>query len=137
MMEKLISIRNNKNHKTILLNEISERAFKEARALYDITDGIKVIKPTKKAIEKFSELHTLTLDKVKTNEKYKILGVTFKIKRKLDFENKHSNSWFPIVEYFNTRTNKKEEFGIVSTDNFAIGVYEICFELQTSKLLFF
>lgn len=133
----LVNTRKNKNYTSILLNEVSEYAFTEAKKLYDSIEGTKVVKPSKKAWESFYKLHSLTLDKVKAGEEYKILGTTFKVKRNLDHNRQGSNKWFPIVEYFDRVTNKYEEFGIVQTDNFAVGVHETCFKNQTGLLLYF
>lgn len=132
-----VKIRKNKNYVSILLDEVSEKAFKEAKNLYDSIDGLKVIKPSKKAWESFVKLHSLTLDKVKSGEEYKVLGTTFTVIRNLNHDRIGSNKWFPIVRYFDRNSNKYEEFGVVSTDNFAVGVHEACFKNQTGLLLYF
>lgn len=132
-----VKTRKNKGYTSILLNEVSEQAFKEAKNIYESIEGLKVIKPTKKAWESFIKLHSLTLDKVKAGEEYKVLGTTFKVIRNLDYSRTGSNEWFPIVQYYDRNKNKYEEFGIVSTNNFAAGVHEICFKNQTGILLYF
>lgn len=132
-----VKTRKNKGYISILLNEVSEQAFKEAKNIYGSIEGMKVIKPTKKAWESFIKLHSLTLDKVKAGEEYKILGTTFKVIRNLDYSRTGSNEWFPIVQYFDRNKNEYEEFGIISTDNFAVGVHETCFKNQTGMLLYF
>lgn len=133
----LTKTRKNKGYTSILMNEVSEQAFKEAANVYDSLDGPKVIKPSKQAGEAFVKLHSLTLDKVKAGEKYKILGTVFTVVRKRDTSRRGSNEWFPIVRYFDQVKNKEEEFGIVATDNFAVGVHETCFKNLTGKLLYF
>lgn len=133
----LVKTRKNKNYTSIILNEVSEQAFKEAKQLYDTIEGPKVIKPSVKAYQSFVKLHSLTLDKVKKGEKYKILGTEFTIVRSLDYDRKGSNQWNPIVKYFDRHKNQYEEYGIICTDNFAAGVLETCFHNQTGILLFF
>lgn len=133
----LTKTRKNKGYTSILLNEVSEQAFKEASEVYDSLEGAKVIKPSKQAGMDFVKLHSLTLDKVKAGEKYKILGTVFTVVRNLDYNRKGSNKWYPIVRYFDQEKNQVEEFGIVSTSNFAIGVHETCFKQLTGKLLYF
>lgn len=133
----LVKTRKNKHYTSIILNEVSEQAFKEAKHLYDTLEGAKVIKPSNKAYQSFVKLHSLTLDKVKKGEKYKILGTEFTIIRSLDYDRKGCNQWNPIVKYYDRQRNRYEEFGIVCTDNFAAGVLETCFENQTGILLYF
>ena len=133
----LVKTRKNQGYTSILLNEMSEEAFKEAKNINDLTSGLTVIKPTKKAMDSFVRLHSLTLDKVKKGEKYKILGTTFTVVRNLDYNRTGSNEWYAIVRYFNKANKENEEVGIVSTDNFAIGVHEICFKNHTDVLLYF
>lgn len=82
------------------------------------------------------KLHSLTLDKVKAGEEYKILGTTFTVIKNLDYNRKGSNEWCPVVSYFDRNKNKFEEFGIIVTDNFAYGVLEECFYNLTGKLLY-
>lgn len=132
-----VKTRKNKGYISILLEEVSEKAFNEAKNIYDSIDGLKVIKPSKKAWESFVKLNSLTLDKVEAGEEYKVLGTTFTVVRSLDYNRTGSNEWFPIVRYFDRMNNKYEEFGIVSTDNFAVGVHETCFKNQTGMLLYF
>lgn len=132
-----VKTRKAKNYTSILLQEVSEQAFSEAMNVYNSLEGLKVIKPSKKAWESFVKLHTLTLDKVKAGEEYKVLGTTFKVIRSLDYNRRGSNEWYPIVRYYDRTQDKYEEFGIVSTDNFAVGVHEICFKNQTGTLLYF
>ncbi len=132
-----VKTRKAKNYTSILLQEVSEQAFSEAMNVYNSIEVLKVIKPSKKAWESFVKLHSLTLDKVKAGEEYKILGTTFKVIRNLDYDRKGSNEWYPIVRYYDRTKDKYEEFGIVSTDNFAVGVHETCFKNQTGKLLYF
>lgn len=133
----LTKTRKNKGYTSILLNEVSEEAFKEASKVHDSLEGAKVIKPSKQAGEAFIKLHSLTLDKVKAGEKYKILGTVFTVVRNLDYNRKGSNEWYPIVRYFDHKKGQEEEFGIVQTSNFAVGVHETCFENLTGKLLYF
>ncbi|WP_299831347.1 hypothetical protein [uncultured Metabacillus sp.] len=132
-----VKTRKNKGYISILLDEVSEQSFKEAKNTYDSIDGTKVIKPSKKAWESFVKLHSLTLDKVKAGEEYKVLGTKFTVIRNLDHSRTGSNEWYPIVRYFDRSKNEYEEFGIVSTDNFAVGVHETCFKNQTGILLYF
>lgn len=132
-----VKTRKNKNYTSILLDEISEQSFNVAKNIYDSLEGLKVIKPTKKALESFIKLHSLTLDKVKVGEKYVVLGTKFTVIRNLDYNRKGSNEWFPVVKYYDRSNNKYEEFGIISTDNFALGVHETCFKNQTGILLYF
>mgnify|MGYP003446184693 CR=1 FL=1 len=113
---------------------MTEQAFDEALNIYNELEGDKVIKPSKKAWEKFVKFHSLTLDKVKLGEKYKVLGTTFEVVRSLDYNRKE---WYPIVKYFDRNNDEYVEFGIVSTDNFAVGVHETCFKNRTGKLLYF
>lgn len=132
-----VKTRRNKGYISILLEEISEQSFKEAENVYNSISELKVIKPTKKAWESFIKLHSLTLDNVKNGEEYKILGTVFTVIRNLNTSRTGSNEWYPIVKYFDREKNKHEEFGIVSTDNFAVGVHEVCFKNKTGKLLYF
>lgn len=132
-----IKTRKAKSYTSILMQEISIEAFKEAMDAYNLIEGSKVIKPSKQAWQTFVKLHSLTLDKVKAGEEYKILGTTFKVIRNLDHSRNGSNEWYPIVKYFDRNRNRYEEFGIVQTSNFAAGVHEHCFENQTGKLLYF
>lgn len=133
----LVKTRKAKNYTSVLLQEISEQAFSEAMKMYNSIEGLKVIKPSKQAWESFVKLHSLTLDKVKAGEEYKVLGTTFKVIRNLDRSRKGSNEWYPIVKYFDRDRNKYEEFGIIQTDNFAVGVHETCFKNHTGTLLYF
>ena len=133
----LTKTRKNKGYTSILMNEVSEEAFKEAAKVYDSLEGPKVIKPSKQAGEAFVKLHSLTLDKVKAGEEYKILGTIFKVIRSLDYSRTGSNKWYPIVRYFDKAKGEYEEFGIVQTANFAVGVHETCFKNATGKLLYF
>jgi hypothetical protein len=132
-----VKTRKNKGYTSILLDEVSEQSFKEAKSTYNSIDGLKVIKPSKKAWESFVKLHSLTLDKVKEGEEYKVLGTTFTVIRNLDYSRTGSNEWYPIVRYFDRCKNEYEEFGILSTNNFAVGVHETCFKNQTGTLLYF
>ena len=131
----LIKTRKNKNYTSILMTEVSEAAFKKAKEVYDSLEGLKVIKPTQKAWESFIKLHSLTLDRAEEGGDYKILGTTYTLVRKLD-RNK-GDEWFPIVRYYDSEWDKYEEMGIVSTDNFAVGVHETSFKNMTGKLLYF
>lgn len=133
----LTKTRKNKGYTSVLLKEVSIEAFMEASTVADSLEGLKVIKPSKQAGEAFMKLHSLTLDKVKAGEEYKILGTVFKVVRNLDTSRKGSNEWYPIVRYFDRHKNRYEEFGIVATSNFAVGVHEHCFEQLTGKLLYF
>jgi len=132
-----VKTRKAKNYTSILLQEVSIEAFTEAVNAYNSIEESKVIKPSKQAWEKFVKLHSLTLDKVKAGEEYKVLGTTFKVIRNLDYDRKGSNEWYPIVEYFDRNKNQYEEFGIMQTSNFAVGVHETCFKNQTGTLLYF
>ena len=134
---KLTKMRKNKGYTSILLNEMSEEAFISAGKTYNALEGARIIKPSKAAMEVFVKLHSLTLDKVKAGEKYKILGTTFKVIRSLDYSRKGSNAWYPIVRYFDNEKQQYEEFGIIQTSNFAVGVHETCFKNLTGKLLYF
>ncbi|MBX0320148.1 hypothetical protein [Shouchella clausii] len=133
----MVRTRKNKNYTSILLDEMSIEAFKEAKKVYDSINGAKVIKPTKKALQAFVKLHSVTLDTVETGGEYKILGTVFKVIRNLDYQRKESNEWFPIVRYYDRTKNRYEEFGIVSTNNFALGVHEHCFQNMTNTLLYY
>ena len=132
-----VKTRKAKHYTSILLQEMSEQAFKEAMDVYNSIEGNKVIKPSKQAWESFVKLHSLTLDKVKPGEEYKILGTTFKVIRNLDRTRRGRNEWYAIVEYFDRDSNAYREFGILCTDNFADGVYEVCFKNCTGQLLYF
>lgn len=132
-----VKTRKSKSYTSILLNEITEEAFSEALKTYNSLDGLKVIKSSQKAWEKFIKFHSLTLDKVKAGEEYKILGTTYKVIRNLDYSRNNTNEWYAIVEYFDRNNNKFQEFGIIQTNNFAAGVYETSFKNQTGLLLYF
>lgn len=132
-----IKTRKNKGYTSLLLEEVSEESFKKAKETYDSIEGTKVIKPTKKAWESFVKLHSLTLDKVKTGEEYKILGTTYTIVRNLDYNRPGQNKWYPIVRYFDRFKNQYEEVGILSTNNFAVAVHEFSFKNQTGTLLYY
>lgn len=134
---KLTKMRKNKDYTTIFLNEMSEEAFHSAKKTYNALEGRRIIKPTKAAIEAFVKLHSLTLDKVKVGEKYKILGTTFTVVRSLDYSRKKSNTWFPIIRYYDELNQGYCEYGILHTDNFALGVHETCFNQLTGKPLYF
>jgi len=129
----LVSKRKNKTYTSIILKEISECAFLEALELYNTLDGHKIIKPSKKAFQSFLKLHSLTLDKLKSGEDYNILGTTFKIVRELN----DSDSWYPIVRYFDRNQSQYKELGLISNNNFASNVLETCFQNKTGKLLYF
>lgn len=45
----LTKTRKNKGYTSVLMNEVSEQAFKEASTLADSMEGLKVIKPSKSA----------------------------------------------------------------------------------------
>lgn len=134
---KLVSVRRNKNYTSILLNEITEESFKESMKAYEEIEGNKVIKPTQQAYDKFLKLHSLTIDKIKAGEKYKVLGTTFKVIRELDKSRK--SEWYPIISYYDRELGRYEEFGMIATDNFAANVMETCFKNSNSNgtLLFF
>ena len=132
-----VKTRKAKHCTSILLQEMSEQAFKEAMGVYNSLEGAAIIKPSKQAWESFIKLHSLTLDKVKPGEEYKILGTTFKVVRNLDRARRGSNEWYAIVKYFDSNKNSYEEFGIIGTDNFAAGVHETCFKNCTGTLLYF
>lgn len=133
----LAKTRKNKNYTSILLEEMSEQAFTDAMNIYNSMENNSVIKPSKKAWQNFVKLHSLTLDKVKSGEEYKILGTTFKVIRNLDRTRTNTNEWYPIVKYYDRTYNRYEEFGIICTDNFAVGVHETCFKNHTGTLLYF
>lgn len=133
----LVKTRKNKNYISILLEEVTEQAFSESIKIYSKLEGSKIIKPSEKAWKSFVEEHSLTLDKVNAGEKYRVLGTTFEVIRNLDYRRKGSNAWHPIVRYFDKNSGKYEEFGIINTNNFAVGVHETCFKNQTGKLLYF
>lgn len=134
---KLVSVRRNKNYTSILLNEITEEAFKESIRVYEETEGNKVIKPTQKAYDKFLKLHSLTIDKIKAGEKYKILGTTFEVIRDLD--KSRDNEWYPVISYYDRKFERYEEYGMIASNNFAANVMETCFKNSNSNgaLLFF
>lgn len=132
----MIRTRKNKNYTSILIDEMSIEAFKEAKKVYDSLSGAKVIKPTKKALQEFVKLHSVTLDTAETGGEYKILGTVFTVVRNLDY-GRSNNEWYPIVRYYNRTTNKYEEFGIIQTSNFALGVHEHCFQNITNMLLYY
>ena len=130
---KLVSVRRNKNYTSILLNEITEESFKESIKVYEEIEGNKVIKPTQKAYDEFLKLHSLTIDKIKAGEKYKILGTTFEVIKGLDDER------YPIISYYDHKLERYEEYGMIASNNFAANVMETCFKNSNSNgiLLFF
>lgn len=133
----MVRTRKNKSYTSILIDEMSIEAFKEAKKkVYDSIHGAKVIKPTKKALQAFVKLHSVALDTVETGGEYKILGTVFTVVRNLDYE-REENEWYPIVRYYDRTKNRYEEFGIVSTNNFALGVHEHCFQNMTNTLLYY
>lgn len=133
----LTKTRKNKSYVSVLLNEVTEEAFQEATTVCAAIEGPTVVKPNKEAWAAFVKMHSLTLDKVKAGETYKILGTVFTIVRGLDHSRTGSNEWFPIVRYFDTGKNDYEEYGIIATNNFAVGVHETCFKNKTGMLLYF
>lgn len=130
---KLVSVRRNKNYTSILLNEITEESFKESIKVYEGIEGNKVIKPTQKAYDEFLKLHSLTIDKIKAGEKYKILGTTFEVIKGLDDER------YPIISYYDRKLGRYEEYGLIASNIFAANVMETCFKNSNSNgtLLFF
>lgn len=132
-----VKLKRNKTYTSIILQEVSELAFSESVDLRKSINGLSVIKPSKKAWAEFVKLHSLTLDKVKEGEEYKVLGTTFKVVRNLDYSRKGVNEWYPILRYYDRSMKTYEEIGILSTDNFAVAVHELCFKNHTGTLLYF
>lgn len=133
---KKIRVRKNKNYTSVIMQEITLEAFKEAKEIYqEIAKNGEpaVINISKKAYQEFFSLHTLTFDEVEAGEEYKVLGTTYKIIRNSD--NSRGNEWFPKYQYFNKQSNEKQEVGALC-DNVARAFLEHSFANYTGLMLF-
>ena len=96
------------NYTAVYLEEISIQAFKNSFEKYkEIKSNEQhvVLRPTKKAVENFSKLHSKPLNKFKKGESFRILGVLFKV---VYFE-----QGFVYFSYYN-REGKKDQDGSAS-----------------------
>lgn len=121
------------NYSAVYLEEISIQAFKTSFEKYkEIKSNERhvVIRPTKKAVENFSKLHSKPLNEFKKGESFRILGVLFKVA--------YFEQGFVYFSYYN-REGKKEVFAPFVTQTTPIGavLIETLFNYTTGKLLYF
>lgn len=128
-----LKIRRYKNYTVVYVEEISLNEFNTSIKKYnDLRQSEKymVIRPTKKAIEKFTHAHPLTLSECKKGKTYKFLGLHFEV-----VEIKNNLITFSYIG----RNEKKELFTsfIASTVPVARVLIETLYHQITGQLLYF
>lgn len=128
-----MKVRRYKHYSVVYLEEISVKEFQDSMAKYEetkLTDKYVVIRPTKKAIEQFTTLHSLTLGDCQKGDKYRLLGIQFKVTKIID--------GFVTFSYHN-RYHEKETVTpfVVKSAPVSAVLIETLFQLITGKLLYF
>lgn len=116
-MSALVKTRKNKYYTSIIIQEMNEQAFIEARIIYDELrkeDENLLITINKKVWRDFFEQHTLDLSETKPGDTYRVFGTTFTITKQ---ENGLTNISFYSRNVFDNELIEKRERKIVEFGN--------------------
>lgn len=127
-----MKVRRYQNYSVVYLEEISVKEFQDSMAKYEetkLTDKYVVIRPTKKAIEQFTTLHSLTLGDCQKGDKYRLLGIQFEVTKVKD--------GLVTFSYFNHH-QKKDTITEIAWKSVPISavLIETLFQVITGKLLY-